>query len=55
MTEKKIPKKLEEGVHYYFNDEGLMVLTETYHLLRGKCCESGCLHCPYGFKKDKDD
>ncbi|NNC82754.1 MAG: hypothetical protein HKN79_04185 [Flavobacteriales bacterium] len=32
---------------YYFNDEGLMVFTESYHLKRGYCCNNGCRHCPY--------
>ncbi|HNP94593.1 MAG TPA: DUF5522 domain-containing protein [Cyclobacteriaceae bacterium] len=35
---------------YYF-ENGLMVFTATYHLKRGHCCESGCRHCPYGFKE----
>ena len=35
---------------YYFNEEGLMVFTKEYLLKRGYCCESGCKHCPYGFK-----
>jgi hypothetical protein len=37
---------------YYFNEQGLMVFTEKYHLKRGYCCKSGCRHCPYGFKKN---
>ncbi|WP_436518056.1 DUF5522 domain-containing protein [Ekhidna sp. To15] len=24
-----------------------MVFTEKFHLKRGYCCGSGCLHCPY--------
>jgi Family of unknown function (DUF5522) len=36
---------------YYYYENGLMVFTEAYHLLRGYCCERGCRHCPYGFKK----
>lgn len=40
-------EKLQENIDYYFNDEGLMVLTETYLLKRGYCCENGCLNCPY--------
>lgn len=40
-----------EGVHYYYNDEGLVVLTEKYHLLRGYCCGNGCLHCPYNYER----
>jgi hypothetical protein len=46
---------LQQGIDYYFNEQGLMVFTEAYHLKRGYCCQSGCKHCPYGFnKKDKD-
>ncbi len=48
----KMPKlpvlpKLEEGKDYYFDENGLMVFTEAYHLKRGFCCGSGCKHCPY--------
>ncbi len=39
-----------EGLHYYLEDRN-WVFTEIYHLLRGHCCESGCRHCPYGYKK----
>ncbi len=39
-------KELIEGTHYYLED-GLMVLTERYHLARGRCCGSGCRHCPF--------
>lgn len=28
-------------------DTGLYVLTAQYHLSRGRCCGSGCRHCPY--------
>ena len=41
-----------EGDDYYF-EGGLMVFTERFLLRRGFCCESGCRHCPYGFKKEK--
>lgn len=44
-------RELVEGEHYYFNEQGYWVFTEKYHLLRGYCCESGCKHCPYGFRK----
>ena len=37
---------LVEGEDYYL-EQGLMVLTERYHLRRGYCCEHGCRHCPY--------
>lgn len=42
-------KNLTEGVDYYFNEDGLMVLTESYHLERGYCCGNGCRHCPYDY------
>ncbi len=38
---------LKEGIDYYLNEEGLFVFTAAYHLKRGFCCKSGCLHCPY--------
>lgn len=41
---------LVEGVDYYLNDQGLMVLTEKYHLDRGYCCGNGCRHCPYYYE-----
>jgi hypothetical protein len=43
-------QELTEGIHYYLNEEGLMVLTEKYHLLRGYCCSNGCLHCPFNYE-----
>lgn len=26
---------------------GLVVFTEVHHIRRGRCCGSGCRHCPY--------
>ena len=46
---QSLNQDLIPGEDYYFNEEGLLVMTRAYHLKRGKCCESGCLHCPYGF------
>ncbi|PWT95957.1 MAG: hypothetical protein C5B52_16820 [Bacteroidetes bacterium] len=43
-------KPLIEGEDFYFNEEGLMVLTEKYHLEKGFCCGNGCLHCPYDYE-----
>jgi Family of unknown function (DUF5522) len=43
-------KELTEGLHYYFNEEGLVVLTEAYHLEKGYCCGNGCLHCPFDYE-----
>ena len=45
--------ELKEGEDFYF-ENGLMVFTEKYHLKRGYCCQSGCRHCPYGFKNKSD-
>ncbi len=39
-----------EGVHFYFDESGLMVMTEKYHLDRGFCCGNGCKHCPFNFE-----
>lgn len=38
-----------EGEDYYYNEEGLVVLTSAYHLKRGRCCGKGCMHCPYEY------
>ncbi|MFM8711525.1 MAG: DUF5522 domain-containing protein [Sphingomonadales bacterium] len=43
-------KGLIEGKHFYYNQEGLVVLTEVYHLEKGYCCGNGCKHCPYEFE-----
>jgi hypothetical protein len=40
----------EPGEFYY--DGPYLVFTEDYHLRRGYCCQSGCRHCPYGFKAE---
>ncbi|MBK5279669.1 MAG: hypothetical protein JJE09_12485 [Bacteroidia bacterium] len=46
------PSSLQEGIDYYI-EKGLFVFTSDYLLKRGTCCESGCRHCPYGFKKER--
>ena len=43
-------KNLTEGLHYYWSEDGLIVLTEQYHLDKGYCCGNGCRHCPYHFE-----
>lgn len=40
-----------EGIHYYINEQGLVVLTARFHLERGYCCGSGCKHCPYDYER----
>ncbi len=42
-------KHLIPEVDFYYNDKGLMVFTERYHLEKGYCCGMGCLHCPYEY------
>jgi hypothetical protein len=39
-----------EGIHYYINEDGLVVFTEKYHLERGYCCGNGCKHCPFQYE-----
>ncbi|MEK6375364.1 MAG: DUF5522 domain-containing protein [Acidobacteriota bacterium] len=43
-------KELVEGEDFYYEGP-YMVFTEKYLRDRGTCCESGCRHCPYGFRK----
>jgi hypothetical protein len=38
-----------ENIDFYYNQNGLMVLTEKFHLQRGYCCGNGCVHCPFNF------
>jgi hypothetical protein len=49
-TQQKAPSKADliQGIHYYINEQGYWVFTETYHRLRGYCCKQKCKHCPYG-------
>jgi len=42
------PKLREEDFYW---EEGKMIMTKKYHQKRGYCCNNGCKHCPYGFKK----
>ena len=44
--------KLIEGEDFYYEGR-FMVFTEKFLRARGYCCESGCRHCPYGFRKDQ--
>jgi hypothetical protein len=43
---KRIIMEFEKGKDYYLED-GRVILTERYLKKRGKCCGSGCRHCPY--------
>lgn len=50
---KSSPSPLKEMEDFYW-ENGFMVFTEAYHKKRGYCCQSGCRHCPYGFKKPEN-
>jgi hypothetical protein len=41
---------LIENIHYYLNEDGLIVFTEKYLRERGYCCGNGCKHCPYQYE-----
>jgi hypothetical protein len=43
------PEILVEGTDYYL-ENGYWVFTEHFLRKRGRCCGSGCRHCPYGYK-----
>lgn len=43
-------KEMIEGVHYYVNEDGWVVLTALYLRERGYCCGNGCKHCPYDYE-----
>jgi hypothetical protein len=43
-------EELIEGVDFYFNENGFVVLTEKYHIKKGYCCGNGCKHCPFEYE-----
>jgi len=43
---QEVTKKTPEP-DFYKDKFGNIVMTESYHIKRGKCCGSGCLNCPY--------
>lgn len=40
-------KKLNPEEDFYLNEDGYIVLTESFLLKRGFCCDNNCLNCPY--------
>jgi len=48
-------EEFKEGIDFYFDESGLMVLTENFHLKRGFCCGNGCRHCPYDYENVKEN
>jgi hypothetical protein len=47
-----VSTELIEGEDFY-REGPFIVFTERYLRKRGYCCESGCRHCPYGYRKDQ--
>ena len=43
---------LIQGRDYYL-ENGCWVFTASFLQRRGYCCQSGCRHCPYGFRKEE--
>ena len=41
-TTKKSPEP-----EFYKDDSGNIVMTESFHIKRGKCCGNNCKDCPY--------
>ena len=39
----------------FYMEGTLMVFTESFLRRRGYCCESGCRHCPWGYRADRRD
>lgn len=58
MEDKKQPEviggRFIQPSDYYIED-GKYVFTEHFHLKRGHCCGSGCRHCPYFPKYQKNN
>lgn len=47
-------KRVVEDEELFYYENGLMVMTEAYHLKRGYCCGSQCRHCPYDHENVPD-
>ncbi len=47
LNDNSIPQRGED----YYVEEGKTVFTASYLKKRGKCCQSGCRHCPYKANK----
>lgn len=45
-------RPLAEGEDFYYEGP-YVVFTARYLRERGYCCESGCRHCPYGYRRDR--
>ncbi|MFY8129171.1 MAG: DUF5522 domain-containing protein [Chitinophagaceae bacterium] len=43
-------QNITQDKDYYYDENGYMVFTETYHLKKGYCCGHGCRHCPFDYE-----
>ena len=44
-------RPLIAGGDYYLDEQGRWGFSEKYLCDRDFCCQSGCRHCPYGFRR----
>jgi hypothetical protein len=52
MTDERRNTPLIEGEDFY-REGPFVVFTEAWLKKRGYCCESGCRHCPWGYRADR--
>lgn len=48
-------EEFKEGIDFYFDESGLMVLTKNFHLKRGFCCGNGCRNCPFDYENVEEN
>lgn len=46
---------LVEGKDFYYDENGLLVLTKEFLLKKGYCCGNRCRNCPYGNAPTDDE
>ena len=51
----KIDQSFIEGEDFEISKDGKVVMTAKYLAKRGRCCNSGCSNCPYGFAEKNID
>lgn len=51
VEEQSDLQPLVPGDDYYL-ENGLMVMTASYHIKRGSCCGTGCRWCPFDPKHE---
>ncbi|MFT5998462.1 MAG: hypothetical protein ACI81P_000915 [Neolewinella sp.] len=47
QEEEEPPVNAEEGTEDYYFENGLLVMSATFHRKRGFCCGNACKNCPY--------